>query len=259
MGRPFSARRCKLTDEFKIEFDFGQDGGDGERSAAISAARSRSAPARNAASRVFEHGDGLRLREGGRSRAQTCDFRSGRMILQQPIEREQMEKLLATGRTDLLHRFMSKKNRKFKAFLVKTPEGKDRLRIRAARAEAGKPPAEKPAAETAKKAAQKTRKPRQKSRRRQRADLARRPGCARPARWLDECAARLDLVAHQRGEDLVGGDARPRSAPAAGGAPAGSMVVSHSCCGIHFAQALVALDRSCDFCTSASSQSMAFA
>jgi DNA topoisomerase-3 len=53
-----------------------------------------------------------------------CDFRSGRMILQQPIEREQMKKLLETGRTDLLTGFVSKKGRKFKAFLVKNPDGK---------------------------------------------------------------------------------------------------------------------------------------
>ena len=46
------------------------------------------------------------------------------MILQQPIEREQMQKLLATGRTDLLTTFISKKGRPFKAFLVKTPDGK---------------------------------------------------------------------------------------------------------------------------------------
>jgi DNA topoisomerase-3 len=46
------------------------------------------------------------------------------MILQQPIEREQMKKLLATGRTDLLTDFVSKKGRKFKAFLVKNPDGK---------------------------------------------------------------------------------------------------------------------------------------
>ena len=35
-----------------------------------------------------------------------------------------MQKLLATGRTDLLNGFISKKGRRFKAFLVKTPEGK---------------------------------------------------------------------------------------------------------------------------------------
>jgi DNA topoisomerase-3 len=46
------------------------------------------------------------------------------MILQQPVEREQMKKLLATGRTDLLAAFVSKKGRRFKAFLVKQPDGK---------------------------------------------------------------------------------------------------------------------------------------
>jgi DNA topoisomerase-3 len=46
------------------------------------------------------------------------------MILQQPVERAQMQKLLATGRTDLLTQFVSRKGRRFKAYLVKTPEGK---------------------------------------------------------------------------------------------------------------------------------------
>jgi DNA topoisomerase-3 len=46
------------------------------------------------------------------------------MILQQPVERAQMLKLLATGRTDLLTQFISKKGRRFKAYLVKTPLGK---------------------------------------------------------------------------------------------------------------------------------------
>ena len=54
----------------------------------------------------------------------SCDFRSGRIILQRPIEREQMQKLLATGRTDLLHRFISKKGRPFSAFLVRGADGK---------------------------------------------------------------------------------------------------------------------------------------
>jgi DNA topoisomerase-3 len=54
----------------------------------------------------------------------SCDFRSGRIILQRPIEREQMQKLLASGRTDLLHRFISKKGRPFSAFLVRGGDGK---------------------------------------------------------------------------------------------------------------------------------------
>jgi DNA topoisomerase-3 len=55
--------------------------------------------------------------------ARTCDFRSGKIILQQEIPREQMVKLLATGKTDLFTQFISKKNRPFKAFLIKKPDG----------------------------------------------------------------------------------------------------------------------------------------
>ena len=55
----------------------------------------------------------------------TCDFRSGKVILQQEITREQMGKLLADGRTDLLPNFKSSRTgRNFKAFLVKQPDGK---------------------------------------------------------------------------------------------------------------------------------------
>ena len=54
----------------------------------------------------------------------TCDFRSGKVILQQAVDRAQMSKLLATGKTDLLPRFISKKNRPFQAFLVVNKEKK---------------------------------------------------------------------------------------------------------------------------------------
>ncbi|HEX6923991.1 MAG TPA: topoisomerase C-terminal repeat-containing protein, partial [Longimicrobiaceae bacterium] len=73
--------------------------------------------------RVFEHGMVYSC-EKALGPGKTCDFRSGRLILQQPIEREQMQKLLAAGRTDLLTGFVSKKGRRFKAFLVKNPDGK---------------------------------------------------------------------------------------------------------------------------------------
>jgi DNA topoisomerase-3 len=48
----------------------------------------------------------------------TCDFRTGKIILQRQIEPAQVTKLLETGKTDLLHKFISKKNRPFSAFLV---------------------------------------------------------------------------------------------------------------------------------------------
>ena len=47
------------------------------------------------------------------------------MILQQPVEEEQMKKLLSTGRTDLLKDFISARTRrKFSAFLVRGADGK---------------------------------------------------------------------------------------------------------------------------------------
>jgi len=49
----------------------------------------------------------------------SCDFKSGKIILQQPIERAQMHKLLATGKTDLLDKFVSMRTRRaFKAYLA---------------------------------------------------------------------------------------------------------------------------------------------
>jgi DNA topoisomerase-3 len=53
-----------------------------------------------------------------------CDFRTGKIILQRNIEPEQVTKLLTTGKTDLLHKFISKKGRPFSAFLVRGPDGK---------------------------------------------------------------------------------------------------------------------------------------
>jgi DNA topoisomerase-3 len=57
--------------------------------------------------------------------ARSCDFRSGKIILQQEIGEAQMRKLLAEGRTDLLDGFISARTRrKFKAFLVREPGGR---------------------------------------------------------------------------------------------------------------------------------------
>ncbi|MBP7566629.1 MAG: topoisomerase C-terminal repeat-containing protein, partial [Burkholderiaceae bacterium] len=49
----------------------------------------------------------------------SCDFKTGKVILQQPVDHEQLAKLLATGKTDLLDKFISNKTRRaFKAFLA---------------------------------------------------------------------------------------------------------------------------------------------
>ena len=120
-GRPFSAG-MRLNDEMRLEFDFGQGAGDGDEAPDFSGQEPLGACPKCAA-RVFEHGVAY-VCEKAVGPERKCDFRSGRLILQQPIEREQMKKLLDTGRTDLLTAFVSKKGRRFKAFLVKQPDGK---------------------------------------------------------------------------------------------------------------------------------------
>jgi DNA topoisomerase-3 len=121
MGKPFAAV-MRLTDEFKTEFDFGQDK-EGNEAAVDFSGQEALGKCPKCGNRVFEHGMAYTC-EKAVGPDKTCDFRSGRMILQQPIEREQMKKLLATGKTDLLTAFISKKGRRFKAFLVKQPDGK---------------------------------------------------------------------------------------------------------------------------------------
>ena len=54
-----------------------------------------------------------------------CDFSTGKVVLQQEISREQVTKLLAEGKTDLLTNFKSARTgRGFKAYLVRQQDGK---------------------------------------------------------------------------------------------------------------------------------------
>jgi DNA topoisomerase III len=138
-GRPFSAG-IRLTDDLRLEFDFGQSSTDEE--AADFSGQEALGQCPKCQARVFEHGVAY-VCEKAVGTERSCDFRSGRMILQQPIEREQMKKLLETGRTDLLTGFVSKKGRRFKAFLVKQPDGKIGFEFQP-RAPKEKPSEEKP-------------------------------------------------------------------------------------------------------------------
>mgnify|MGYP001193075294 CR=1 FL=1 len=119
MGRPFNAI-IKLTPEFKSEFDFGQGDAKGETD-------SNGAPVDfstqqpvgkcpKCGSPVYENGMNFICEKAAHKNG--CDFRTGKFILQRAIERAQVEKLLSTGRTDLIDKFISKKGRPFKAFLV---------------------------------------------------------------------------------------------------------------------------------------------
>ena len=118
-GFPFAAI-IKMGAEFKPEFDFGNDlNKDGVAGAPVDFTGKEplgKCPA--CGGNVYDAGMNY-VCEKQAAPEKTCSFRSGKIILQQTIEPEQIKKLLATGKTDLLTKFISKKNnRPFKAFLV---------------------------------------------------------------------------------------------------------------------------------------------
>lgn len=122
MGRPFAAI-LRIGGEYKLEFDFGQND-EGDNEAVDFSGHTPVGICPKCQSRVFEHGMSY-VCEKSAGPERSCDFRSGKVILQQDISREQMEKLLTDGRTHLLDGFVSSRtNRKFKAFLVRQPDGK---------------------------------------------------------------------------------------------------------------------------------------
>jgi DNA topoisomerase-3 len=123
IGKPFAAG-IRLSSDLRTEFDFGQSGpgAPGEAPPDFSA-QERLGACPKCGAGVYEHGISY-ICEKSVGATPGCDFRSGKIILQQPVERAQMEKLLATGKTDLLTRFISRKGRPFKAYLVKTAPGR---------------------------------------------------------------------------------------------------------------------------------------
>ena len=174
MGRPFNAI-IKLNADNVPEFDFGQGAGgeDGNAEPVDFSGQESLGSCPKCQSRVFEHGMAF-VCEKSVGPERSCDFRSGKVILQQPVEREQMQKLLAEGRTDLLKNFVSNKTRrKFSAFLVRGKDGKvgfefEKREPKApAKGAAAKKAADKPAptgaAEKPAKAAAKKAAPRKKS------------------------------------------------------------------------------------------------
>ena len=122
LGRPFTAT-IALSDDNQVAFDFGErDGGDDAEAPDFSGQEPLGACPK-CASRVFEMTQAY-VCEKAVGPGRTCDFRSGRVILQRPIERPQMQKLLATGKTDLLQFVSARTRRGFSAYLVRQPDGK---------------------------------------------------------------------------------------------------------------------------------------
>jgi DNA topoisomerase-3 len=121
-GRPFSAV-LKITPELKLEFDFGQVNEEESATPVDFSNSPRVGPCPKCGGRVFEQPMAY-LCENSVGPEKRCDFRSGKVVLQQSIDFEQMAKLLNDGRTDVLRNFVSNRTRrKFSAFLVKKPDG----------------------------------------------------------------------------------------------------------------------------------------
>ncbi|QGZ41150.1 DNA topoisomerase-3 [Pseudoduganella flava] len=129
MGRPFAAILRIVRDEdinnFKLEFDFGQNDEEGEDGEGVDfTGQTALGPCPKCNGGVYEMGLAY-VCEHSVAKPKTCDFRSGRIILQQEILPEQMAKLLNEGKTDLLPGFVSQRTRRpFKAFLVRGKDGK---------------------------------------------------------------------------------------------------------------------------------------
>ncbi|CAM8662816.1 TopA Topoisomerase IA [Oxalobacteraceae bacterium] len=129
MGRPFAAILKISRDEeiknYKLEFDFGQSGADDENAEPVDlSGQTPLGACPKCGSGVYEVGLAY-FCEKTLAKPKACDFRSGRIILQQEILPEQMVKLLNEGRTDLLPGFVSQRTRRpFKAYLAKGKDGK---------------------------------------------------------------------------------------------------------------------------------------
>jgi len=130
-GWPFVAEMVIKFDEetknYKLEFDFGDEKSAEESGEIIDFTEQASlGTCPKCGGAIFEYGKNYVCDRSVPTLAHptpNCDFKSGQIILQQPIEREQMRKLLATGKTDLLDKFVSMRTRRaFKAMLAWDPQ-----------------------------------------------------------------------------------------------------------------------------------------
>lgn len=133
MGRPFAAiiklSPIPLDDKdypnagFKLEFDFGNSDEDNSEVVDFTG-KTALGPCPKCSGAVYEHGMKY-ICENSVGPNRNCDFNTGKVILQQEIAEEQIQKLLANGKTDLLPNFKSQRTgRIFKAYLVRQETGK---------------------------------------------------------------------------------------------------------------------------------------
>jgi len=118
MGRSFAAA-IKLNADKQPEFDFGQDkADDGDAEPVDFSSQTSLGKCPKCGNSVYDNGNAY-VCEKSVGPEKSCDFRSGKIILQQPVDAAQMQKMLETGKTDLLKEFVSNRTkRKFSAYLV---------------------------------------------------------------------------------------------------------------------------------------------
>lgn len=125
-GWPFTSEIVLKFDEeaknWKLEFDFGDDKNAESGEIVDFSQQDTVGPCPVCGAPVFDHGSNYVCEKSVPTNEQptpSCTFKTGKIILQQPVDRAQVEKLLATGKTDLLDKFVSMRTRRpFKAFLA---------------------------------------------------------------------------------------------------------------------------------------------
>ncbi len=115
IGRKFNAI-VKLGEEFKPEFDFGENGHDQAITIDPEKHESLGLCPICQKGQIYDL-DRAFACENAVSKEKTCTFRISKTILHREIPKEQVQKLIATGKTDLLPKFVSKKGRPFSAHL----------------------------------------------------------------------------------------------------------------------------------------------
>lgn len=118
MGREFNAV-LKIDEEFKVVFDFGQDDKDDSEDEAIDfSSLTPLGDCPKCDAKVYEVGRAY-ICQKGHGKEKNCDFRASKTILEQAIEAEQIQKLLKEKKTDLMHKFISRKTKRaFSAHLI---------------------------------------------------------------------------------------------------------------------------------------------
>ncbi len=161
IGRPFAAiiKLSEIPEDdadypnagFKLEFDFGNTEKDDAEVIDFTGRQSLGACPKCSGA-VYE--DGMRyICENNTGPNKTCSFKTGKVVLQQELSSEQIQKLLKEGKTDLLTNFKSNRTgRGFKAYLAIGEEGKIGFEFEAKAPKAGtvaKAPAKKRAGASA--------------------------------------------------------------------------------------------------------------